>query len=205
MKTVDRDQGSGVSQASTRCNTTPCWVLGLLLIAITALSACDAMKKTTAPSMSIEEAIKQNNLPAVEAYADDMRQFGEDVFGRKYLMLASSYGHVEIVKFMLENGGDPGPYVKRRLDTPMHYAAGGNHREVIEVLIAAGADVDARDNYGKTPLHWTADTDAADAARILLKNGADPSPWSNFGTPLENAIKKNNQAVELVLREYNAK
>lgn len=198
---------TAIHQANTRStpSATPCWATGLFLLCILFIPACDAMKKTSAPSMSIEEAIKQNNLKVVKAYASDMRQFGDEVFGRQYLMLASSYGHVKIVEYILDNGGDPGPYVKRRLDTPMHYAAGGNHPEVIEVLIAAGADVDARDNYGKTPLHWTADTDAADAARILLENGADPSPWSNFGTPLENAMKKNNQAVELVLREYIAK
>lgn len=176
-------------------------LLGCLML----LAACEATKKTHTSTATVEQAIKDNDLEGVKAYADDMDQFDGPAFGRKYLMLAASYGHVEIVKYILDNGGDPGPYVRKNLDAPLHYAAGGNHVEVIEVLLDAGADINARDSFGKTPLHWTADTDAVDAAELLLKKGADPAPWSKFGTPLENAIKKNNDAVELVLREYTSK
>ena len=41
--------------------------------------------------------------------------------------------------------------------TPLHHAAWNSHKEIIELLIAAGADMNAKDNYGdygKTPLDY---------------------------------------------------
>ena len=38
--------------------------------------------------------------------------------------------------------------------TPLHEAASDGRKEVVELLIANGADVNAKDNYGKTPLDW---------------------------------------------------
>ena len=41
------------------------------------------------------------------------------------------------------------PYYER---TPLHEAAMEGHREIVELLIAAGADVNAKNNWGWTPL-----------------------------------------------------
>lgn len=179
----------------------PFLLLPLCLCAsVVIFPACETTpRRETVTRDQLDQAIKNNDLATVEAYADDMRQFDDDVFGRKYLMLASSYGHVELVEFMLKNGAEPGPYVRKNLDTPLHYAAGGGHLEVMQILLDAEADVNARDNFGKTPLHWTADANQPAAAVALLKAGADPSPWSRFGTPLQLAVKKNHIAVEQAL------
>ena len=40
---------------------------------------------------------------------------------------------------------------------PLHHAANNGHMEVVELLIAADADMNAKDNYGeygKTPLDY---------------------------------------------------
>ncbi|XP_060077596.1 E3 ubiquitin-protein ligase mind-bomb-like isoform X2 [Ylistrum balloti] len=37
--------------------------------------------------------------------------------------------------------------------TPLHYAVNGGHKQVIELLIAAGSDVNAQDAFGNTALH----------------------------------------------------
>lgn len=36
--------------------------------------------------------------------------------------------------------------------TPLHIAARNGHAEVVRLLLAAGASVDAADKYGRTPL-----------------------------------------------------
>ena len=62
---------------------------------------------------------------------------------------------------------------------------------VAQMLIAAGAEVDARgeDGTGETPLHWTASSDDAAVARVLIARGADiEAPAGSIGTPLDNAI-----------------
>ena len=38
--------------------------------------------------------------------------------------------------------------------TPLHWAAMNDNEMVVRTLIAAGADIAARDRDGNTPLHW---------------------------------------------------
>jgi ankyrin repeat protein len=67
-----------------------------------------------------------------------------------------------------------------------------NGPAIVEILIQAGADPDARSDgarAGETPLHWAASTDDVDVADILIGAGADvDAPDGSIGTPLENAI-----------------
>ena len=51
--------------------------------------------------------------------------------------------------------------------TPLHNAAFGGHKEVVELLIAKGADVNGKDDVGKTPL----DTAIGETADLLRKHG----------------------------------
>ncbi|MCY4264924.1 MAG: ankyrin repeat domain-containing protein, partial [Gammaproteobacteria bacterium] len=51
--------------------------------------------------------------------------------------------------------------------------------------IAAGADLEARDESGETPLHATARSGVVQTMRILLRAGADPdAPNGDGNTPL---------------------
>jgi ankyrin repeat protein len=71
----------------------------------------------------------------------------------------------------------------------LHFAAQSLHADIAEALLAAGADVDARNGYGNTPL-WVAVFSSRDSpgeiVRVLLAAGADPdlknnhdvSPWT---------------------------
>ena len=62
---------------------------------------------------------------------------------------ASRYGIIEAIKRHLAAGTD----VQDEGDwTPLHHAAGGGHKEIAELLIAKGADVNAKYKDGETPL-----------------------------------------------------
>jgi hypothetical protein len=64
-----------------------------------------------------------------------------------------------------------------------------NGPELVRLLLAAGADPNARSAGAETPLHWAASSDDADVAAALIDGGADmEAPDGSIGSPLENAI-----------------
>jgi uncharacterized protein len=74
-------------------------------------------------------------------------------------------------------------------DWPGHYP---NNAQVVQLLIDAGADVNARFSgpHTETPLHWAASSDDVEVIDVLLENGADieaPGAVIAGGTPLADA------------------
>ena len=55
--------------------------------------------------------------------------------------------------------------------TPLHQAVFSGYKEMAEMLIAKGADVNAKDKHGETPLNWAIDYNQADLADLLRKHG----------------------------------
>ena len=79
---------------------------------------------------------------------------------------------------------EPGPKTRdRRGNSPLMYAAALGSLETVKVLVEAGADVNAPNDFGATPLMWC----AGDAAKVryLLSKGAGVNARSKLGrTPL---------------------
>ena len=57
--------------------------------------------------------------------------------------------------------------------TPLLWAAGEGHRNLVELLLASGADVNAQDNDGETALHLAVYGDHRDVVEFLLANHAN--------------------------------
>jgi hypothetical protein len=76
------------------------------------------------------------------------------------LALAAQYGHLEIVRILLDAGEDPNrfnPVGGHSHSTPLHQAAGNGHLDVVKLLIERGAKLDVKDIlFGGTPAGWAA-------------------------------------------------
>jgi ankyrin repeat protein len=82
---------------------------------------------------------------------------------------------------------------KQRKITPLHQAASDNKTTEAKRLLAAGADVNARDIDGSTPLHYAARAFGADVIPVLLAAGADINARDKDGaTPLHVAMVFDN-------------
>ena len=77
------------------------------------------------------------------------------------------HGNIEAVKQHLAAGTD----VNAENGAPIRYAAEGGHKEIVELLIANGVDVNVKDK--DTPMHRAAMNGHKDIAELLIANGAD--------------------------------
>ena len=82
--------------------------------------------------------------------------------------------------------------------------------EAVKQHLAAGADVNAKDEDGETPLHYTVYKGHKEIAELLIEKGADVDAGNSFGsTPLHNAaIDGHTEIVELLIAkgaDVNAK
>ncbi len=93
--------------------------------------------------------------------------------------------------------------------TPLHDAAWNGDVQLVELLLANRADVDARDVRGYTPLHLAILEGHSEVAKVLIANGADVNARTvdDAGedvTPLYLSIILGRRAVESLLLESGA-
>lgn len=86
-------------------------------------------------------------------------------------------------------------------DTPLHIVCNWGDIEAIEVLISAGANVNAVGESGFTPLHCTAEQNHPAAIEKLLECGAIQIRSNDGQTPLELAeMLRNIEAIDVFAR-----
>ena len=126
--------------------------------------------------------------------------------------VAASDGNIETVKQHLAAGTDVN--AKNVGSTPLHWAAKKGHKEIAELLIEKGADLNAKQNLGWTPLHNAASSGHKEIAELLITKGVDVNAKiaaaNALGrykgdTPLDLAIKRKRTEVADLLRKHGGK
>jgi ankyrin repeat protein len=88
----------------------------------------------------------------------------------------------------------------RNTNTPLHYAADRGHKDIVELLIAKGADINAKNNDGQTPLHYAVEKGHNDIAELFIADGADINAKNNEGqTLVDIAVNQNRSEVVKLL------
>src|SRR5690606_10662887 len=77
-------------------------------------------------------------------------------------------------------------------------AAAADRPDVVALLLARGASVDARGAYGSTPLHQAA-SGGPEVVRLLLDAGADPGARTDENNSVLNAMAFHGNAAGAAL------
>ena len=149
-------------------------------------------------------------IAAKKETADLLRKHGGISGAADSIHVAAAVGNIETVKQHLADGTD----VNAKNDgglTPLLQAAANGHKEIAELLITKGADVNVNVN-GTTPLHIAAFNGHKEVAELLIANGADVNAKDEDGmTPLLHTITiygYNKEIAELLIAaggDVNAK
>jgi ankyrin repeat protein len=126
---------------------------------------------------------------------------------RSPLLDAVTEGNIEAAKQAIDDGEDVNVTTDGGMNF-LHYAAGAGHKEIAEVLITNGADLNAKDLIvDSTPLHWAVKYEHKEIAELLVDEGADVNAKDMDGeTPLHKTGPK--EIVKLLIvngADVNAK
>uniref|UniRef100_M4BQJ2 Uncharacterized protein n=1 Tax=Hyaloperonospora arabidopsidis (strain Emoy2) TaxID=559515 RepID=M4BQJ2_HYAAE len=111
------------------------------------------------------------------------------------LIPAAHFGHLSVVKMLLETGGDQN-YANKKGTTPLMRAAQEGRESVVEFLIKEGADSCAANNEGMTALMLAAQRGHANIATMLMKSGSNVNKQTRQGsTALLLAAKRGHTAA----------
>ena len=146
-----------------------------------------------------------------EKYIDDIKlliEAGANVNRDLHLPRAVQYNKVSIVKLLLKYGANPNltDSFWYQTKTALHIAARDGYTTCVELLIAAGADVNITDENKLTPLHLAAYNGEKKAVELLIAAGADVNAEGHFkakrnATPLDAAIMKGHSRCAKIIRE----
>lgn len=114
--------------------------------------------------------------------------------------LFPDYSRADVMQVLLNAGADINIADNKKW-TPLYYASRQNCNDLLPMLVAAKADLNAQNSDLSTPLHRLCDRHATESVLFLLENGAHPDVVNCAGTPLFYAASKGYLDLVIALCE----
>jgi ankyrin repeat protein len=162
------------------------------------LMGADIKAKNEYGLTPFELAVVGNNCSVVEYFLQLGQNPNLERGGGTLLMSAAANGNIELLKLLLKYGADPELPGDGKA-TALMSATG--HTEIFKILVNRGANIHARDNYGRTVLIWAALHGTEEAVALLCKMGADSKAKDKGGnTALTEAENKGRSNIVKLLK-----
>jgi ankyrin repeat protein len=126
------------------------------------------------------------------------------VDGFTALHYAAFFNHPAVAEYLLNAGASVGAVSRKNMKVmPLHSAVATGAVEVVCLLIAHGADVNARQQDEFTPLHGAAENGNIEIVQMLLAANASVNSRKSGGTtPLTIAEEHKRDEVATLLRKH---
>jgi ankyrin repeat protein len=157
------------------------------------------------PSLDLFEAAALGDVARVSELLDAepfiVSALAPDGFSA--LHLAAFFRQPSVEQLLLDRDADVNAEADNSSHVlPLHSAVAGGNARCVQILLDAGADVDARQHGGWTPLMAASERGDLEIVRALLAAGADPSLRSEDGrSSFDFAEAEGNAEVVSALKE----
>ncbi len=157
-----------------------------------ALAGAAAFARLEIVKMLVGAGAKDLDLALFCAAGHSLLSVGPDIRERPDQRL-------EVIRTLLAAGADPSAHEPRFIrSTALHTAARVGSPEITELLLTAGAAVDARDDHGCTPLWIAAEHGSARVVALLLRAGATARTTNRSGVSAYEIAKKTTTAAGVI-------
>ncbi|KAK7079725.1 Histone-lysine N-methyltransferase ehmt1, partial [Halocaridina rubra] len=162
------------------------------------------MAKNQEGMTSLHLAAKCGNFVACQYILDSGRLNRhsinmQDEGGWTPLVWASENRFINVVKFLLDRGGNP-QLCDVEQNTALHWAAFSGSTQICSMLLDRGCSLRSMNAHGDTPLHIAARQNHADAVVVFLARGARLDILnSKQQTPLDCAVPESDVYLQLSL------
>jgi ankyrin repeat protein len=128
------------------------------------------------------ESIEKNDLEKVMRHVSSGLSINSFLMTQKkvwdtncftILAIASFCGSINIVKFLIEHNVKVNKCDASKNRSAIHWAVISNNYEIVELLIKANADINARDRDQLTPLILATNNGNYEITKLLIQNGAN--------------------------------
>ena len=156
-------------------------------------------------SVDVFKYIFDNYQVNVEQETSAVIEGGYPVEGATPLWTASTLGHLEYVRMLVEKGAQI-EHTTNSSSTPLRGAAFDGHCDVCEYLIERGADIDRPNQVGQSPLTIAAAMKKTECVELLIKRGANVNHRGHNGdTPLHVCVESGAVKIAEILVKAGAK